>query len=173
MDFEKELSNLTQSARDTQEQKKLHSEEEQKKTKILLNVKSLIESTFKTVMMYYSNASFETTHRVENGKIIPIMGTFRCCFLRFKANNEYGFKYPATIGFKVLIPSLSKLQILNCYIIEDYQTRNIFADFVDKFKTLDSSNKYLYDGTLDEQAIKDTIKETIINSIKEIKLNFQ
>ncbi|BDE80457.1 TPA: hypothetical protein SOL98_001194 [Clostridioides difficile] len=169
MNFEDKLKNITAEA---------HAEEQLEKEKsiqramnleaqrnITLELKSIIETQFETIMKYYPNASYEKTHTIKDGEIVAIMGVFECCFLEFTKNDTYSIKNPSIICFRIFPEDDENFKLISLTLTNTENSSNPYYEFLRKSKRINP----FYSGSLDKELIIEKVQEQLISSIEEIK----
>ena len=135
----------------------------------MLNIKKLVENEFKSVQKYFPNTSILPTHTIENGKIIPRMGTYHCCLLEFSPNNTYGIDDEYLIGIKVEIDDDLNIKLYTATLNSDQFFNNKFFNILEAFKTKILIQDFYFEGSYDPQSITSKTQKQLLEVIKDIK----
>ncbi len=172
MNFEDQLKNLTFQSRQKETLEKLQEEEisriAQEKDNLLLKIKALIENEFKSVLKYYPNASIHPTHTIENGKVIPCMGTYYCCLLEFIPNQIYKIHNEYIIGIHIDIDNDLNIKLYNATIDSSQFANNKYAQIIHAFKPKKFIKDFYFEGSYNSEEIIRSTQKTLVDCLKKI-----
>lgn len=174
MNFEEKLKQMSNDGLQKEKEIQIKNAEKAALTKtrktLTIKTKSIIESAFDTIKKFYPKTSYETTHIIINGEIEPLMGVFNCCFLKFEEDKIYDIHHTTVIGFKLEIEDSFNIKI-SYTISEVSQTENFYPRLLKELDIKLSKNQIYYSKEFDEEAIRESTQEILIESIGLIKAN--
>lgn len=118
---------------------------------------------------HFPNASIHPTHSIENGELVPKMGTFYCCLLEFKENSTYGFNSNAILGVLISITDDMNISLYSHSLSINPSDPNHYATLLRALRLKESHNNYYFNGIYDKSKIVELSQPQILDCINEIK----